>query len=216
VVLLEFKDPAKTVPVARYAASGSAPKAYGYAIELACPLRTSFIDKAGFRPRVTLWTDLDKRMPRDGRKRPFPASPAGSRMALSGQAPERRIGFPAAGRRRLAIIPAAFCALVMIFGLAGLFGVIDLHRQRLDILDYEVQVWWVAPLAFAALGGLGLVATVLGVGARFEIRETAASLVFIKRLFGRPWRVTEMPKSAVIVIEHRLDPSGCAAAGTRY
>jgi hypothetical protein len=80
------------------------------------------------------------------------------------------------------------------------------RRCRSPATPPRVQVWWVAPLAFVALGGLGLVATVLGVGARFEIRETATSLVFIKRLFGRPWRATEMPKPAIIVIEHRLDP----------
>jgi hypothetical protein len=206
VVLLEFKDPAKTVQVGRYAASAAAPKAYGYAIELARRLRTSFIDKAGFQPRVTPWSDLDKPMARDGRNRPVPALPTGSGIALSGQAPERRIGFPVAGRRWLAIIPASFCALIMAFGLAGFLGIIGPQRQQLDILGHEVQVWWVAPLAFFALGLAGLLATVIAVASAFEIRETAASLAFTRRRFGRPWRVTEVPKAAVIVIEHRLDP----------
>ncbi len=203
VVLLEFKDPAKTVQVARYAVSGSAPKAYGYAIGLARRLRCSFIDKAGFQPRVTRWADLDKPVARAGGRRPFPTLPAGSTIALTGEAPERRIDFPVARRRWLAIIPGAFCALVMVFGLAGLLGA---HRQELDILGYEAQIWWVAPLIFFALGVLGIVATVLTVATRFEMRETVASLVFIKRRFGRPWRVTEVPKPAIIVIEHRLDP----------
>jgi hypothetical protein len=206
VVLLEFKDPAKTVQVARHAAAGSAPKAYGYAVELARRLRTSFIDKAGFQPRVTPWADLDTPMPRGGGKRPFPALPAGSMMALSGEAPERRIVFPVAGRQWLAIVPGGVCALVMLFGLAGLLGIIGPNRQQLDILGQEVQVWWVAPLVFCALGVLGLLAAILAVATRLEIRETAASLVFIKRRFGRSWRVTEMPKAAVIVVEHRLDP----------
>jgi hypothetical protein len=52
---------------------------------------------------------------------------------------------------------------------------------------------------------LGLLAAILAVAIRLEVRETAASLVFIKRRFGRPWRVREMPKAAVIVVEP-LDP----------
>jgi hypothetical protein len=82
-VLLEFKDPAKTVQVARYAASGAALKAYGYAIELARRLRTSFVDKAGFQPRVTSGRSSTNRWRApEGSARSLPCLPArGSRSA---------------------------------------------------------------------------------------------------------------------------------------
>lgn len=205
VVLLEFKDPAKRVQVAEFPVSAA--RAYRYAIELARKLRTAFIDKSGFAPLITPWADLDKPRASDGRMRPIPALPAGSRIVLSGAPPERTIVFPPSGARPPGIAAGLCCAAIASFGAAGLLGIIGAQRYQVDVFGHAVALWWVAPLAFCALGLLGLGAVIVAGATGLAIRESAASITVGKRIFGRPWRrATEFPKRAIIVIEHRLDP----------
>jgi hypothetical protein len=210
VVLLEFRDPTQRVQVAEFVFS--AQRAYLYAIELARRLKTAFIDKSGFTPLVTPWADLDKPIVGARRKQPFPALPAGARADVSGAAPERAIVFAPAGWRPTIVAAGLFCALVMGFGAAGFFGLVGTQRYRLDVMGHAVPVWWIAPLAFFALGLLGLSAVILAGASRLHIRESAEAIAVVKRVFGRPWRAIEFRKAAIIVIEHRLDPIRVRAA----
>ena len=186
VVSLVFKD--RTLAVASF---GSELAGYEYMGALAKRLRLPALDHTGRSEAQTAWSEIDKPLAaqtgRPAARRQLPPLPDGSRVALLGDAPERRIVLPRAGFRPSYFLPA----LVPLFPpwFSG-----TLFNPRFS-----------GP--FIVFAGVFAVGAAIGCITRKEITESADRIAVATRLFGMRWGTRSIAKRDIVEVKLKPVPS---------
>jgi hypothetical protein len=186
VVSLAFKD--RSLAVASFTSELAG---YEYMGALAKRLRLPALDHTGRSEAQTAWTEIDKPLAaqtgRPAARRQLPPLPDGSRIALVGEAPERRIVLPRAGFRPDYFVYALFPLFPPWF--TGMLH--DLHRSG----------------PFVALAGLFALAGVMACITHKEVAETGDGLTVATWLFGTSWAARSIAKRDIVEIRLKPVPS---------
>jgi hypothetical protein len=186
VVSLAFND--RTLAVASF---GSELAGYEYMGTLAKRLRIPALDHTGRGEAQTAWTEIDKPLAaqagRPAARRQLPSLPDGSRIALVGDAPERRIVLPRAGFRPGYFIPALFPLFPPWF--TGILH--DLHRSG----------------PFVAIAGLFALAGAIACVTQKEVTETGDGITIATRLLGTRWAARSIAKRDIVEVRLKPVPS---------
>ena len=178
----------RTLSVANF---GSELRGYEYLGALAKRLRVPALDHTGRVEQKTEWREVDKPLAaqtgKSAPRRQIPPLPDGARIALLGDAPERRIVLPRAGFR-----PPYF--LAALFPLFPPWFTGTLHNLGMS-----------APfIAFAALFALiGAVACVTNK----DVIESGDSIAFATRLFGASLGTQTLAKRDIVDVRVKPVPT---------
>jgi hypothetical protein len=184
VVSLVFADPAKSIAVANFVVEGLA---YQRFADLAKRLGLPAVDRTGARERTIAPAEIDKPLAERAEIRHFmPSLPEGGRIAVIGDAPDRRIVLPRAG-----------------------FG---LNHIVLPIMPLFVPWWtgtlghWQASAPFVGASVLFALCSILASLSHREIAETPESLVISTRVFAIPLAKRRYQKRDIVDIELKPVP----------
>jgi hypothetical protein len=184
VVSLLFADPAKSIAVVKFAVESLAYQCFA---DLAKRLGLPAVDRTGARERTVAPAEIDKPLAERAETRHFmPALPEGGRIAVIGDAPERRIVLPPAG--------------------------VSLNHLVLPIMPLFVPWWtgtlshWQASAPFIGLGVLFALGSLVALLSHREIAETPESLVISTRLFAIPLAKRRYQKRDIVDVELKPVP----------
>jgi hypothetical protein len=184
VVSLVFADPTKSIAVANSGVENLAYQRFAY---LAKRLGLPAVDRTGAQERTIAPAEIDKPLAERAETRHLmPELPEGSRIALIGDAPERRIVLPLAGLR--------------------------LSSIGLPLMPLLVPWWtgmlrhWSVSAPFIGVSVLFALGSILGALTHREIAETSESLAISTRLFGIPLTTRRYQKRDVVGIEVKPVP----------
>jgi len=183
---LAFKD--RSLSVASFTSELAG---YEYMGALAKRLRIPALDHTGRNEAETAWTEIDKPLAaqtgRPAARRQLPPLPDGSRIALLGDAPERRIVLPRAGFR-----PGYFVyALFPLFPPWFTGTLHDLHRSG----------------PFVAIAGLFALAGTVACITHKELAETGDGITVATHLFGTSWATRRIAKRDIVEVRLKPVPS---------
>ncbi|HEX7967118.1 MAG TPA: hypothetical protein VF502_02775 [Stellaceae bacterium] len=213
VVSLQFLDPARRIGIASF--SGGAKNAYAFANELALKLHLPVLDRSGGEDQTTAWSEIDT--PLVARPRLAPSSltaPPSGEIRLSGHAPDRLIELPPIGINLGVVFLAALPAIMIWLGYVALTQsngrpmVQAVHRQLHQQVQHPVLSPWAWAIAMFALAGLCIACLLFLCVARWQIRETADSIVVTSRAFGLRLRRRAFRKNEIVAIELKPTPAG--------
>ena len=186
VVSLAFTD--RSLAVASFASELAG---YEYMGALAKRLRIPALDHTGRSDAETAWTEVDKPLAaqagRPAARRQMPPPPDGTRIALVGDAPERRIVLPRGGFR-----PGYFVyALFPLFPPCFTGTLHDLHLSG----------------PFVAIAGLFALAGAIACVTHKEVTETGDGITVATRLLGTRWAARSIAKRDIVEVRLKPVPS---------
>jgi hypothetical protein len=157
---------------------------------LAKRLRVAALDHTGGAEEQTAWTEVDKPLTAQGGRaaprRQFPPLPDGSRIAVLGDVPERRIVLPRAG-----FTPSYFiCVVFPLFPPWFTGKLSNLHISG----------------PFIAIAGLFALFAVIACVTNKEVAEDGDSIAFVKRLFGASLSTRKIAKRDIVEIKLKPVP----------
>jgi hypothetical protein len=184
VVSLLFADPAKSIAIADVAVESLA---YQRFADLAKRLGLPAIDRTGLQQRTIAPGEIDRPLAERAETQHFmPALPEGGRIAVTGDAPDRRIVLP----------PTGFSLNHIFLPLVPLFA-----------------PWWTGTMSqwqfsapFIGMSALFALGSIVALLSHREIAETPESLVLSTRLFGIPLATRRYQKRDIVDIEVKPVP----------
>jgi hypothetical protein len=184
VISLLFADSAKSIAVANFSVESLA---YQRLADLAKRLGLPAVDRTGAQERTVAPGEIEKPLAERAQTRSFmPALPEDNRIAVIGDAPERRIVLPLAGFR----VNYAVLALMPL-----------------------LVPWWTGTLSrwqfsapFIGVGVLFALGGIIASLSHREIAETPERLLIDTRLFGIPLATRRFQKRDIVDIELKPVP----------